>query len=341
MWYAARLRAAVKNGKGYGADRTICRILGAHDKPEVRSIAQAYDEKYGVTLKSMLQEKCSGNYKRLAVAWIDLDDQLEQPEKKIELPPMAEVEPEVSAPVAVAATAATAAPVDNNPAPVTAFHPVHQDGGYGGNFFGVRLSDGAPRNGPKRERGAGGVWGRAWGVGEHGRARASLVPERGRTGGTGGMAREHEASMRRARGALTPPPFCRLVAAPKFTPGKTFYIGGKAFQVKEVTEEQSYMDNPTGMVYVYTPFADEPGAPGFEDESKLGRRVVVGDVVDFTGEFTPPPPMKTAADVTDEPTDDEDDEDEAADPPYPSSPLYTAKIAYWTKKMEMAQAKGR
>ena len=134
--------------------------------------------------------------------------------------------------------------------------------------------------------------------------------------------------------------FAACLAAPKFTPGKTFYIGGKAFQVKHVTDEMTHMDNPTGMVYVYTPFADEPGAPGFEDPSKLGRRVVVGDMVDFTGQYTAPP-MKTAADVTDEPTDDEDDDDEAADPPDPSSPLYTAKIAYWTKKMEVAQAKGR
>ena len=34
-------------------------------------------------------------------------------------------------------------------------------------------------------------------------------------------------------------------------------------------------------------------------------------------------------------------EDEADDPPDPSSPLYMAKINYWTKKMAKAEAKGR
>lgn len=64
----------------------MCRILGAHDKDEVKAIALAFEKKYNETLARVLTATLKGNYKRLAVAWIDLPDQLGQPQKKIEVP---------------------------------------------------------------------------------------------------------------------------------------------------------------------------------------------------------------------------------------------------------------
>ena len=64
----------------------VCRIVGGHDKDEIKEIAAAYDKKYGVTLKSDINRTCKGNYKRLAVAWVDLADQLAQPDKLIQIP---------------------------------------------------------------------------------------------------------------------------------------------------------------------------------------------------------------------------------------------------------------
>jgi len=83
-WYAARLKASFK-GDG-ASDRAVCRIIGAHDKPEIRAIAAAYDDKYGERLTTAIEKHCTGDYRRLAVAWIKLPDQLEQPEDLIELP---------------------------------------------------------------------------------------------------------------------------------------------------------------------------------------------------------------------------------------------------------------
>jgi len=83
-WYAAQLRAAL-DGEVVD-DQTVCRIIGAHDKEEIAKIAKAYDKKYGFLLKTAVTNKCAGNYKRLAVAWIDIPDQLAQPEKLVELP---------------------------------------------------------------------------------------------------------------------------------------------------------------------------------------------------------------------------------------------------------------
>jgi hypothetical protein len=68
----------------------VCRILGAHDKDEVKAIALAFEKKYNETLARVLTATLKGNYKRLAVAWIDLPDQLGQPQKKIEVPSKAE-----------------------------------------------------------------------------------------------------------------------------------------------------------------------------------------------------------------------------------------------------------
>jgi len=83
-WYAAQLKSALS---GEEVDnKKVCRIVGAHDKDEIKQIAAAYDKKYGVTLKSAVTSACKGDYRRLAVAWIDLTDELAQPDKKIDLP---------------------------------------------------------------------------------------------------------------------------------------------------------------------------------------------------------------------------------------------------------------
>jgi len=83
-WYAAQLKGAFSGNEVN--EKVICRILGAHDKDEIKKIAASYEKKYNVPLKSMLSDKCEGQYKRLAVAWVDLPDQLAQPDKKIHIP---------------------------------------------------------------------------------------------------------------------------------------------------------------------------------------------------------------------------------------------------------------
>lgn len=93
QWYASRLRAAFKGMST--SDRTVCRIVGAHDKDEIRLIAAAYDDKYGRKLATDISTNCTGNYKRLAVAWISLPDQLAQPDSQIELPEPPPVEASV------------------------------------------------------------------------------------------------------------------------------------------------------------------------------------------------------------------------------------------------------
>ena len=82
-FYAAKLKEALK---AKGEEKPICRILGSHDKWEVQKIAAAYDEKYATRLKDALDKGCKGDYKRLAVAWVDLTDHLEQPKKRVQLP---------------------------------------------------------------------------------------------------------------------------------------------------------------------------------------------------------------------------------------------------------------
>jgi len=83
-WYAARLKSSFKSDGS--SDRAVCRIIGAHDKDEIKDIAAAYDDKYGVRLWKAVDKHCSGDYKRLAIAWIKLPDQLEQPDNLIDLP---------------------------------------------------------------------------------------------------------------------------------------------------------------------------------------------------------------------------------------------------------------
>eukprot|EP00900_Chrysochromulina_parva_P010576 jgi/Chrpa1/1951/Chrysochromulina_OHIO_Genome00013467-RA len=88
-WYAAQLRKALSGDETN--ELVVCRILGAHDKDEIKEIKAKYEEKYDTTLKLAISSKCKGNYKRLAVAWVELPDQLEQPAKKIELPTNEEI----------------------------------------------------------------------------------------------------------------------------------------------------------------------------------------------------------------------------------------------------------
>lgn len=73
-WYAARLKDAFK---GFGtADRVVCRILGCNDKATVKLIAASYERKYGKPLAASIKSECSGNYKRCAISWIVLPDEL-------------------------------------------------------------------------------------------------------------------------------------------------------------------------------------------------------------------------------------------------------------------------
>eukprot|EP00322_Chrysochromulina_rotalis_P026845 CAMPEP_0115866008 /NCGR_PEP_ID=MMETSP0287-20121206/20027_1 /TAXON_ID=412157 /ORGANISM="Chrysochromulina rotalis, Strain UIO044" /LENGTH=1093 /DNA_ID=CAMNT_0003320561 /DNA_START=29 /DNA_END=3309 /DNA_ORIENTATION=- len=94
-WYAAQLKAAL-NGHEVN-DKSICRILGAHDKDEVKEIASAYERKYNTPLKSAISSGLKGDYKRLAVAWVSLPDQLEQPAKKIDIPSDADIDADAGA----------------------------------------------------------------------------------------------------------------------------------------------------------------------------------------------------------------------------------------------------
>mmetsp|Transcript_35348 Transcript_35348/g.84481 ORF Transcript_35348/g.84481 Transcript_35348/m.84481 type:complete len:251 (+) Transcript_35348:3-755(+) len=83
-WYAYRLKKAFK---GLGtADRTVCRILGCADKQGALKIAAAFERKYAKPLRSMIKSECSGDYKRLAIAWVTMPDELEAPSEPVELP---------------------------------------------------------------------------------------------------------------------------------------------------------------------------------------------------------------------------------------------------------------
>jgi len=83
-WYAYRLKKAFK---GFGtADQTVCRILGCADKQGALKIAAAFEKKYAKPLRAMIKSECSGDYKRLAIAWVTTPDELEAPADPIELP---------------------------------------------------------------------------------------------------------------------------------------------------------------------------------------------------------------------------------------------------------------
>ena len=82
--YASRLKAAFKSEET--KNESVCRMIGAADKDEIKAIAAAYDDRYGVRLKTEVEKECDGNYARLAVAWIDLPNQMAQPEELIKLP---------------------------------------------------------------------------------------------------------------------------------------------------------------------------------------------------------------------------------------------------------------
>ena len=90
-------------------DRTVSRILGCADKDEVAAIVAAY-EKFGkaskrapfgyvldshaapMSLLEAIKSKCTGKYKRLAMAWVTNPDCLAQPPKPIMTPEEAEIE---------------------------------------------------------------------------------------------------------------------------------------------------------------------------------------------------------------------------------------------------------
>jgi hypothetical protein len=95
-YYAKRLKEAFK---GLGtSDRVVCRVLGGHDKADVLAIAKRYHEKYGKHLKDSLKSECSGNYKRVAMAWVSLPDALADPDEPVEIPPDEPDEPEAHPP---------------------------------------------------------------------------------------------------------------------------------------------------------------------------------------------------------------------------------------------------
>ncbi|KAH8072189.1 hypothetical protein JL720_11231 [Aureococcus anophagefferens] len=83
-YYAKRLKEAFK---GLGtSDASSAARLGGHDKAGVLAIAKRYHEKYGKHLKDSLKSECSGNYKRVAMAWVSLPDALADPDAPIEIP---------------------------------------------------------------------------------------------------------------------------------------------------------------------------------------------------------------------------------------------------------------
>ena len=83
-YYAAELKKALHAEEI--DDKAICRIVGSHDKDEIKAIAASYEKKYSTDLKGAISGACKGEYRRLAVAWVDLSDQLGQPEKVITIP---------------------------------------------------------------------------------------------------------------------------------------------------------------------------------------------------------------------------------------------------------------
>jgi hypothetical protein len=91
-WYAAELKKALTKEDGVD-DKAVCRIIGAADKDEIKRIAASYEKKYSTELKGALSDEIKGNYKRLAVAWVDLPDQLAQPEKPVAVPKSEDFEP--------------------------------------------------------------------------------------------------------------------------------------------------------------------------------------------------------------------------------------------------------
>ena len=69
---AMRLEKAMK---GFGTDeKVLVRILGGLDhasKPSMQQVRDAYQRKYGRTLKDALRSEISGNFLKASVAWID------------------------------------------------------------------------------------------------------------------------------------------------------------------------------------------------------------------------------------------------------------------------------
>ena len=49
------------------------------------AISEAFERKYGKHLKDAIKSECSGNYKRLAIAWCTLPDTLAEPAAEVAL----------------------------------------------------------------------------------------------------------------------------------------------------------------------------------------------------------------------------------------------------------------
>ena len=77
------------------SDKVVCRVLGGSDKCDALAIAAAYKRKYGTVLKDGIRKECSGNYKRIAQAWVTLPDALADPDEPIEIPPDEPLQAEV------------------------------------------------------------------------------------------------------------------------------------------------------------------------------------------------------------------------------------------------------
>eukprot|EP00927_Polykrikos_kofoidii_P046184 TRINITY_DN4039_c0_g1_i1.p1 TRINITY_DN4039_c0_g1~~TRINITY_DN4039_c0_g1_i1.p1 ORF type:complete len:851 (+),score=199.97 TRINITY_DN4039_c0_g1_i1:48-2600(+) len=83
-WFAMQLRKAMQ---GFGtSDAALCRIIGCSDKPAILKIAACFLEKYGKPLDKAIAGECSGNYKRLAMAWVSVPDQLDVCTEEITFP---------------------------------------------------------------------------------------------------------------------------------------------------------------------------------------------------------------------------------------------------------------
>jgi Annexin len=58
-------------------DEGVVRVLGSHDKNELKLIADHYLEVYGQTLVEALKSELSGCFRKAAIAWVGVPDPLD------------------------------------------------------------------------------------------------------------------------------------------------------------------------------------------------------------------------------------------------------------------------
>jgi Annexin len=58
-------------------DEGVVRVLGSHDKNELKLIADHYLEVYGQTLVEALKSELSGCFRKAAIAWVSVADPLD------------------------------------------------------------------------------------------------------------------------------------------------------------------------------------------------------------------------------------------------------------------------